>query len=51
MRANQLSIKEHNIPALKKFIAHLKEINPDECVDCKWLIFPIGNMKSIFFLI
>jgi len=27
-RRNQLSIKEHNLPALKKFIAHLKEINP-----------------------
>ncbi len=28
-RKNQLSIKEHNLPALKKFVAHLKEINPD----------------------
>ena len=30
--ANQLSIKEHNVPALKKFIAHLKEINPDTLI-------------------
>lgn len=28
-RKNQLSIKEHNLPALKKFVAHLKSINPD----------------------
>ncbi|MDL2237018.1 2,4-dienoyl-CoA reductase [Christensenellaceae bacterium OttesenSCG-928-K19] len=28
-REHQLSIKEHNVPALKKFVAHLKEINPD----------------------
>ena len=31
-RRNQLSIKEHNIPALKKFIAHLKEINPETLI-------------------
>lgn len=31
-RKNQLSIKEHNLPALKKFIAHLKEINPDTLI-------------------
>lgn len=31
-RKNQLSIKEHNIPALKKFIAHLKEINPEALI-------------------
>ena len=28
-RRNQLSITEKNIPALKKFMKHLKEINPD----------------------
>ena len=28
-RKNQLSIKEHNLPALKKFVAHLKLINPE----------------------
>lgn len=31
-RKNQLSIKEHNLPALKKFIAHLKSINPDTLI-------------------
>ena len=31
-RRNQLSIKEHNLPALKKFIAHLKDINPDTLI-------------------
>lgn len=31
-RKNQLSIKEHNVPALKKFIAHLKEINPETLI-------------------
>lgn len=28
-RKNQLSIKEHNLPALKKFVSHLKAINPE----------------------
>lgn len=31
-RKNQLSIKEHNVPALKKFVAHLKSINPDTLI-------------------
>ena len=31
-RRNQLSIKEHNSPALKKFIAHLTEINPETLI-------------------
>lgn len=28
-RKNQLSIREHNVPALKKFVAHMKAINPE----------------------
>ncbi len=31
-RKNQLSILEHNIPGLKKFISHLKEINSDTLI-------------------
>ena len=31
-RKNQLSILDHNVPALKKFIAHLKEINPETLI-------------------
>ncbi len=41
-RKNQLSIKEHNLPALKKFVAHLKEINPDTI-----LLFQITHSGEI----
>jgi 2,4-dienoyl-CoA reductase-like NADH-dependent reductase (Old Yellow Enzyme family) len=28
-REHQLSIREHNVPALRKFVSHLKSINPE----------------------
>ena len=41
-RKHQLSIREHNIPALKKFVAHLKKINPDAI-----LLFQITHSGEI----
>lgn len=41
-RKDQLSIREHNLPALKKFVAHLKEINPETI-----LLFQITHSGEI----
>lgn len=41
-REHQLSIREHNVPALKKFVAHLKEINPETI-----LLFQITHSGEI----
>ncbi len=41
-RKHQLSIKEHNLPALKKFVAHLKAINPEAI-----LLFQITHSGEI----
>ncbi|WP_312502609.1 oxidoreductase [Lacrimispora sp.] len=41
-RKDQLSIREHNLPALKKFVAHLKKINPDTI-----LLFQITHSGEI----
>ncbi len=41
-RKNQLSIKEHNLPALKKFVTHLKSINPETI-----LLFQITHSGEI----
>ncbi len=41
-RKNQLSIREHNVPALKKFVAHLKKINPEAI-----LLFQITHSGEI----
>ncbi|MDR2079781.1 MAG: hypothetical protein LBP74_08695, partial [Treponema sp.] len=41
-RIHQLSIQEHNLPGLKKFVVHLKSINPDTV-----LLFQITHSGEI----